>query len=117
MMERRPLPQTPYATEANDEFDRPFPGCTLTHLLTVVSLDQLEVAIEALSAIRALGGDLDALHPTRADGRTEHRLKVTGFVRIRPHFVRPPCRRIRSRTCGRRTLEQIPFNLVHIRTR
>ena len=84
-MERRPLPHPPHAAEADDEFDRLFPGSTLTHLLTVVSRDQLGVAIEALSAIRALGGGLDALRLTRVGNKMEHRLRVTG---LRPHQAR-----------------------------
>lgn len=85
MMERTPVPQPPHVPEADDEFDRLFPGCTLTHLLTVVSRDQLNVAIEALSAIRAFGGGLDALHLTRVGAKMEHRLRVTG---LRPHQAR-----------------------------
>ena len=84
-MERRPLPHQSYAAKADDEFDRLFPGSTLTHLLTVVSRDQLDVAIEALLAIRALGGGLDALHLTRVGAKMEHRMRVTG---LRPHQAR-----------------------------
>lgn len=71
--------------EADDELGRLFPGSELTHLLTVVSHDQLGVAIEALEAIRASGGGLDAFHLTRVGDRTEHRLRVTG---LRPHQAR-----------------------------
>lgn len=75
----RPLPQQLHTVEPDDEFEQLFPGCTLTHLLTVVSQDQLTVAFEALLAVRAFGGGLNTLHLTSLDGRTELRLRVTGL--------------------------------------
>lgn len=71
--------------EGDDQFDALFPGCTLTHKLTVVSHDGLGTAIEVLSAVRAWGGVLDALHLTRVGGKAEHRLSVAG---LRPRQAR-----------------------------
>ena len=71
--------------EADDELDRVFPGCSFTHLLAVVSRDQLSVTIDVLSAIRSLGGGLDSLRLTRVAGKLEQRFTVTG---LRPHQAR-----------------------------
>ena len=79
------MPHALHADEADDELDRLFPDSTFTHLLTVVSHDQLGIAIEALSAIRAFGGGLDALRLTRVNGKTEQRLSMTG---LRPQQAR-----------------------------
>ena len=79
------LPRVHDDTEADNELDRLFPGCSFTHLLAVVSRDQLSVTIDVLSAIRNLGGGLDSLRLTRVAGKLEQRFKVTG---LRPHQAR-----------------------------
>jgi len=79
------LPRGHDDTEADDELDRVFPGCSFTHLLAVVSRDQLSVTIEVLSAIHSLGGGLDSLRLTRVAGKLEQRFRVTG---LRPHQAR-----------------------------
>jgi len=71
--------------EADDELDRVFPGCSFTHLLAVVSRDQLSVTIGVLSAVSELGGGLDSLRLTRVAGKLEHRFRITG---LRPHQAR-----------------------------
>ena len=77
--------------EFDDEFETLLPGGVLTHLLTIVSQDQLGVGIEALVTIRAFGGKLDALHLTCVDGKTEQRLSVAG---IRSFQARHLCARL-----------------------
>jgi len=72
-------------SEADDELDRVFPGCSFTHLLAVVSRDQLSVTIGVLSAISRLGGGLDSLRLTRVAGKLEHRFRITG---LRPYQAR-----------------------------
>ncbi len=71
--------------EADDELARAFPGCSFTHLLTVVSRDQPGVTIEVLSAIEDFGGGLDSLRLNRVEGRLRHRFRMTG---LRPHQAR-----------------------------
>jgi hypothetical protein len=70
---------------AESEIEQAFPGCVLTHLLTVASEDRLTVAIEALQAVAALGGRLEGLHLTRCGKSLEHRLKIVG---LRPQSAR-----------------------------
>jgi hypothetical protein len=70
---------------AESEIEQTFPGCALTHLLTVASEDQISIAIEALQAVAALGGRLEGLHLTRCGGSLEHRLKIAG---LRPQSAR-----------------------------
>lgn len=84
-MGAKSLPRVHDDTEADDELDQVFPRCSFTHLLAVVSRDQLSVTIEVLSAIHNLGGGLDSLRLTRVAGRLEHRFRVTG---LRPHQAR-----------------------------
>ena len=79
------LPRSHDDTEADDELDRVFPGCSFTHMLAVVSRDQLSVTINVLSAIRNLGGGLDSLRLTRVAGKLEQRFRVTG---LRPRQAR-----------------------------
>ena len=73
------------SADFDEELERVFPGCSFTHLLTVVSRDQLSVTIDVLSAICALGGSLDSLRLTRVAGALEQRVRVTG---LRPHQAR-----------------------------
>ncbi len=72
-------------TFTEDELEQAFPGCVLTHVLTIVSCDQLSIAIEVLVAIRASGGGLVALSLVRRPEAAEHRLKVVG---LRPRQAR-----------------------------
>jgi hypothetical protein len=74
-----------------DELELAFPGCSLTHVLNVTSRNQLDVAIEILSLIRAAGGVLDGLHLGRIGGGLAQRLNVTG---LRPHQTRVLASRI-----------------------
>ncbi len=74
-----------------DELELAFPGCSLTHVLNVTSRNQLDVAIEILSLIRAAGGVLDGLHLGRIGGALAQRLHVTG---LRPHQTRVLANRI-----------------------
>jgi hypothetical protein len=73
------VPNTAIETLPEDEFEHALPGFVLTHVLTVTSKDQLSIAIEALQAVRASGGGLEALHLTRQAGTAEHRLKLVGL--------------------------------------
>lgn len=70
---------------AESEIELAFPGCALTHLLTVASEDQPSIAIEALQAVADLGGRLEGLQLARRGGSLEHRLKVAG---LRPQAAR-----------------------------
>ena len=75
----------------DDEFETAFPGCALTHVLTIAGRDQLEITLEALQAIRSSGADLEALHLDKRGGVWEHRLRLTG---LRPHHARLLCNRL-----------------------
>jgi hypothetical protein len=94
-MERIPVPNVIHISHAvahpDDELERAFPGCTLSHILTVSTHDQLSIALEALHAVRTAGGGLDALHLTRRGERLEHQLKISG---LRPHQARSLCNRL-----------------------
>ena len=79
------MSQSAYDFAEDDEIERAFPGSTLTHVFTVVSKDQLSVAIETLVAIRAAGGHLGAMRLTRRAETFEHKLTVTG---LRPQQAR-----------------------------
>jgi hypothetical protein len=68
-----------------DEIALVFPDCDLTHVLTIISSDQLSVGIEALTAVRAIGGRLEALNLSRRAAAFEHQLKVVG---LRPRQAR-----------------------------
>jgi hypothetical protein len=59
-----------------DELEQAFPGCALTHVLTMVCCDQISIAIEALAMIGAAGGGVVALSLVRRSGAFEHRLKL-----------------------------------------
>jgi hypothetical protein len=84
-MERLKMLQAADEPFIEDEIEQAFPGCVLTHVLTVVSDDQLAIAVEALQAVSALGGRLEGLHLTRRGETREHRLKIVG---LRPHSAR-----------------------------
>jgi hypothetical protein len=90
-MERRKMLQAAYEPFIEDEIEQAFPGSVLTHVLTVVSDDQLAIAVEALQAVAALGGRLEGLHLTRRAETREHRLKIVG---LRPHAARDLCDRL-----------------------
>jgi hypothetical protein len=70
---------------AESEIEQAFPGCALTHLLTVASEDRLSIAIEALQAVAALDGRLEGLHLKRCGGSLEHRFRIVG---LRPQSAR-----------------------------
>jgi hypothetical protein len=74
-----------------DELEQAFPGCALTHVLSVTTRNQLDVAIEILSLIRSEGGVLDGLQLGRLGGNLAQRLNVTG---LRPHQTRVLANRI-----------------------
>jgi hypothetical protein len=74
-----------------DELEQAFPGCALTHVLSVTTRNQLDVAIEILSLIRSEGGVLDGLQLGRLGGALAQRLNVTG---LRPHQTRVLANRI-----------------------
>ena len=82
-LERRSDPQTP-----EDELELLFPGSRLEHLLTIRTTDGLAVAVEALRAVCASGGDLEAMHlTTRGRGRDT----VLRLVGLRPREARSLC--------------------------
>jgi hypothetical protein len=89
--ERFEMMQAAYEPSIEDEIEQAFPGSVLTHVLTVVSDDQLAIAVEALQAIAADGGRLDGLNLTRRGEAREHRLKIVG---LRPHAARALCDRL-----------------------
>ena len=93
MMERFNMLRTADEPFIEDEIEQAFPGCVLTHVLTVVSDDQLAIAVEALQAVSARGGQLEGLHLTRCGETREHRLKIVG---LRPHSARALCDRLAS---------------------
>jgi hypothetical protein len=62
-----------------DELEQAFLGCALTHVLTMVSCDQLSIAIETLATIGAAGGAVVALSLVRRSDAFEHRLKLVGL--------------------------------------
>jgi hypothetical protein len=70
-----------------DELGQAFPDCVLTHVLTIVSSDQLSIAIEALATIRASGGGLTALSLSRRAEASEHRLNVVGLRPRQAHLL------------------------------
>lgn len=74
-----------------DELEQAFPGCALTHVLSVTTRNQLDVAIEILTLIRSEGGVLDGLQLGRLGGALAQRLNVTG---LRPHQTRVLANRI-----------------------
>ena len=74
-----------------DEFEQAFPGCSLTHVLSITTRNQLDVAIEILSLIRSAGGVLDGLQLGRFGGALAQRLNVTG---LRAHQTRVLANRI-----------------------
>jgi hypothetical protein len=87
-----PSDETPKADERElDELEQAFPGCALTHVLSVTTRNQLDVAIEILSLIRSEGGVLDGLQLGRLGGNLAQRLNVTG---LRPHQTRVLANRI-----------------------
>jgi hypothetical protein len=69
----------PPVQEALDEIESVFPDRDLTHVLTITSSDRLSIAIETLIAVRAIGGQLEALSLSRRAGGFEHRLKIVGL--------------------------------------
>lgn len=71
--------ETRDGVDADDELARAFPGCSFTHVLTVVSRGQLGVTMDILTAIQELAGDLDWLRLTRVGEKLEHRLRLTGL--------------------------------------
>ena len=71
--------------EPDDELESVFKGSSFTHVLSIRTDDQLDVALTALQAVRAGGGALDGLHLTRRGGGLEHRLTLVG---VRPHEAR-----------------------------
>ena len=84
-LERIPVAQTSRDLLDEDELEQSFPGSSLTHVLTIVSRDQLQIAIEALTAIRASGGGLDFLSLSHQGEALEHRLRIVG---LRPQQAR-----------------------------
>jgi hypothetical protein len=66
--------------EADDELARAFPGCSFAHLLAVTSGCHLDVAVDILSAVKDLGGELDFLRIVRVAGLLEHRFRLTGLL-------------------------------------
>jgi hypothetical protein len=90
-MERMIVPQTIVESLIEDEIEQAFPGCVLTHVLTVASDDQLSIAIETLQAVKTLGGRLEGLHLARRGGPLVHRLSVVG---LRSHAARLLCDRL-----------------------
>ncbi len=79
------MPTPDHTPKAEDDIEQAFPGCTLTHILTITSKDHLSIAIHALNAVRASGGDIEALHLSRLPSALEHRLKIVG---LRPRQAR-----------------------------
>ena len=71
--------------EPDDELESVFKGSSFTHVLSIRTCDQLDVALAALHALRAAGGALDGLHLTRRGAGLEHRLTLVG---VRPHEAR-----------------------------
>ena len=69
----------------DDQLELAFPGCTLSRLLTVIASDQLSPAIEALVAIRASGGGLQAMSLSRHRSGWVRQLRLVG---LRPHHAR-----------------------------
>ncbi len=94
-LERIVVPKTACNT-FEDEIEQTFPGSVLSHVLTITSRDQLSVALQALVAVRASGGCLEALSLTRCSGTFEHRLKLVG---LRPNQVRLLTERIAAMPC------------------
>jgi hypothetical protein len=84
-MERATVPNPDHTPKAEDDIEQAFPGCALTHVLTITSNDQLSVAIDALRAVRASGADIESLHLSRLPSALEHRLKIVG---LRPRQAR-----------------------------
>lgn len=71
--------------DPDDELEAVFRGSRFTHVLSIRSGDQLDVALAALQAVQAGGAGLDALHLTRRGDGLEHRLTLVG---VRPHAAR-----------------------------
>lgn len=95
MMGARFVSQARDEAEADDELARAFPNCSFTHLLTVISRDQISVAVEALLEVSKTGGRLDSLRLTRVAGKLEHRVRVAG---LRPHQARTLSNRLAAVT-------------------
>jgi hypothetical protein len=79
------MPDSDLRQSLDDEFEDAFPGCTLTHVITVIGEDRLSLALEALRAVQASGGALAALHLVRRGGAFEHQLRLVG---LRPRQAR-----------------------------
>ncbi len=71
--------------EPDDELEFVFKGSSFTHVLSITSGDQIDVALTALQAVKASGGALDSLHLNRRGAALEHRLSLVG---IRPYEAR-----------------------------
>jgi len=77
------MPATSSFVENDLEFV--IPGCSFSHLLTIVTADRLSIAIHALQAIQAIGGSLETMRLSRRGEQQLHELRVTG---LRPHEAR-----------------------------
>ena len=79
------------AASPEDELARAFPGSVLTHVLSLTAGGQLDVALEALSALKASGASLEALHLSRTGDALDHRLTLVGLT---PHQARQVSNRL-----------------------
>lgn len=69
----------------HDEFARSFPGCTVTHLLSITTGEDADLALGALLAVKSSGGQVESLRLSRSLGGRDHQLRVSG---LRPHQAR-----------------------------
>jgi hypothetical protein len=73
------IPPLPAAPSDIGDLEQAFPGCVVTHVVSITTDNQLDAAIEALSLLRASGADLQRLHLSRVGDVMDHRLNVTGL--------------------------------------
>ena len=71
--------------DADDEWAVAFPGCVLTHVLSITTADPLDLSLDALLAVKSVGAQVDTLHLSRRPSGHDHRISVSG---LRPRQAR-----------------------------
>jgi hypothetical protein len=78
-MERLNLSEIAVEEFAKDEFPDAFPGLSLSHLLVIITQNQLALAIDVLEAVGASGGEIEYLRMTKCDEGLKHQLRLCGW--------------------------------------
>ncbi|BEV13191.1 hypothetical protein ATDW_36870 (plasmid) [Asticcacaulis sp. DW145] len=61
------------------DFDFEFPDCILTHVFSMATADEVDVAIETLLAVRNAGAKLAGMRVFRIGAQLHHKVRVRGI--------------------------------------